>query len=456
MKKNLFAGVLLAGALLCGAAFKDAWNTDSYLSRNPVVSGIAVNQLSLEDATELIGQNPEDFTIKIKGPQTTETVALNDLVKNPDQDGEYLTTLLKQRMTSAPLFEIIEQENKVMLDDKAVSSTLSKLKCVSGSEVTKTENASVSWNGYYPEISPEVQGDNADTKKLASRLEKALNNQEKSIDIVKDGLIEKPTLTEESSEIVKGYENLLKASDAVVAFDAGYYEPTISLWDFSDGLSVDAKGNVKVDRSVIKEALSDIKDDYGLYASKDEALKEKREMNGYILNVSDQAEKTASLIEKGESASITLQSFEISNSDVAKLLYEDNKKTLDSIKESKGDNFIYIDISDQFMWFFKNGEPLVATNVTTGLEGVHDTPTGDYELESKSTNVVLRGDDYASPVDYWLPFDGPYGIHDASWRSEYGGDFYSYNGSHGCVNTPYAAVATIYENITPGTPVIVR
>jgi lipoprotein-anchoring transpeptidase ErfK/SrfK len=56
-----------------------------------------------------------------------------------------------------------------------------------------------------------------------------------------------------------------------------------------------------------------------------------------------------------------------------------------------------------------------------------------------------------------MPFDIPHeiGLHDSSWRSEYGGDIYISDGSHGCVNTPLEAIATIYANIWEGVPVIV-
>ena len=49
------------------------------------------------------------------------------------------------------------------------------------------------------------------------------------------------------------------------------------------------------------------------------------------------------------------------------------------------------------------------------------------------------------------------GIHDSTWRAdwEYGGDTYKYNGSHGCVNTPYSKVAKIYKKAQVGTKVIV-
>ena len=67
---------------------------------------------------------------------------------------------------------------------------------------------------------------------------------------------------------------------------------------------------------------------------------------------------------------------------------------------------------------------------------------------------MLRGQGYASPVKYWMPFYGNYGIHDASWRSSFGGDIYLTNGSHGCVNTPRDAMQVIFENVEKGTPVV--
>ena len=54
---------------------------------------------------------------------------------------------------------------------------------------------------------------------------------------------------------------------------------------------------------------------------------------------------------------------------------------------------------------------------------------------------------YRTSVTYWMPFNGGVGIHDLSKRTSFGGDIYLYNGSHGCINTPFDAVRTIYENI---------
>ena len=58
-------------------------------------------------------------------------------------------------------------------------------------------------------------------------------------------------------------------------------------------------------------------------------------------------------------------------------------------------------------------------------------------------------------MEYWIAFNGSQGLHDATWRGEFGGEIYTYYGSHGCVNTPLSAVKLIYDQIEEGVPVVV-
>ena len=122
-----------------------------------------------------------------------------------------------------------------------------------------------------------------------------------------------------------------------------------------------------------------------------------------------------------------------------------------------GDTYIEIDISDQHMWYIVKGNVFVSTDVVTGNYDSSDTPKGVYYINNKARNINLVGADYVSFVEYWMAFiGGSYGIHDASWRSSFGGSIYKGNGSHGCVNTPYEAVKKIYNNVSVGTPVVIH
>lgn len=117
--------------------------------------------------------------------------------------------------------------------------------------------------------------------------------------------------------------------------------------------------------------------------------------------------------------------------------------------------YVEVDIQNQQMTYYKDGEMLVHTDVVTGRKGGYDTPVGYYQVQTHSPNAWLTGPDYRVFVKYWVGFYQAYGIHDASWRTIFGGEKYIYDGSHGCVNTPEAAMKIIYDNITIGTPVVV-
>ena len=126
-----------------------------------------------------------------------------------------------------------------------------------------------------------------------------------------------------------------------------------------------------------------------------------------------------------------------------------------------GNTYVEISISDQHMWYYKEGKLLVETDVVTGNnDGEHDTPKGVWYVLYKDSPATLVGenDEYRTEVQYWMPITySGVGIHDSSWRGseEYGGNTYTYNGSHGCINTPYDKVEKIYKNLDAGTPVVV-
>lgn len=124
-------------------------------------------------------------------------------------------------------------------------------------------------------------------------------------------------------------------------------------------------------------------------------------------------------------------------------------------KNDIGDTYIEVDMTEQKMYFYVDGELVIDTDVVTGNTGRRrGTPQGVNFVYNKQRNRVLRGQGYASPVKYWVPVKGAIGIHDASWRSEFGGEIYKTNGSHGCINTPTEAMAQLYDEVEIGTPVI--
>ena len=121
--------------------------------------------------------------------------------------------------------------------------------------------------------------------------------------------------------------------------------------------------------------------------------------------------------------------------------------------------FIDIDISEQKLRYYdSNGKVIVKSDIVTGLPKENsETRKGWFKIFDKNTNRYLVGPGYKSYVSYFMPFDGDIGMHDADgWRSQYGGDIYKTDGSHGCVNMPYKKVQKVFNKSKIGTRVLVH
>lgn len=126
-----------------------------------------------------------------------------------------------------------------------------------------------------------------------------------------------------------------------------------------------------------------------------------------------------------------------------------------------GGNYVEIDQTSQHLWLYKNGKVIVSCDIVSGnVANNTRTPNGCFTIFAKNTNRYLQGTNfdgtrYKSWVSYFMPFSGGCGIHDATWRSIFGGTEYYYNGSHGCVGVTLSNAKTIYNNVSVGTHVVV-
>lgn len=120
--------------------------------------------------------------------------------------------------------------------------------------------------------------------------------------------------------------------------------------------------------------------------------------------------------------------------------------------------YVDVDIEAQTVTYFENGVLKIQTPCVTGnVKAGRSTPTGTFTINQHQTNRYLIGPTWRSYVSYWMRFtyDGC-GLHDASWRSNFGGEIYKTSGSHGCVNMPYDAAKALYDVTNIGTVVYVH
>ncbi len=120
------------------------------------------------------------------------------------------------------------------------------------------------------------------------------------------------------------------------------------------------------------------------------------------------------------------------------------------------DTYVVVDKSAQQLYLYNNDELLYITPVTTGKDST-PSDTGLFHIYSKETDRYLTdGKTYNAHVDYWMPYNGGEGLHDAAWRSVFGTESYHSGGSHGCINIPPKITEKIYEKVKVGDTVIVH
>jgi hypothetical protein len=123
--------------------------------------------------------------------------------------------------------------------------------------------------------------------------------------------------------------------------------------------------------------------------------------------------------------------------------------------------WIDVNLKTQHLVAYEGNSVAQQFDITSG-EPAHATPTGVFQIFSKVKDERMKGD-IGLPTAYdikhvpWTMYfaSGGYAIHGAPWRSVYGPGTEA-GGSHGCLNSPVAQVAILYQWASLGTTVIVH
>jgi lipoprotein-anchoring transpeptidase ErfK/SrfK len=220
-------------------------------------------------------------------------------------------------------------------------------------------------------------------------------------------------------------------------------------------VKIEDTGDLKNKIAEINNAQSTLNKDFAFKTSAGSVISIKGRGYGWALDVEKETPILQAAFENGEKT--------ISASNIHGNGWKGEGYGFDTITNNGiGDTYAEVSIAQQRMWIYKNGQLVTTTNVVTGnLSTGNATSKGVWYILYKKSPSVLTGREngkitYQTPVQYWVPFtnDGQ-GIHDANWRSNFGGNIYQSNGSHGCVNTPPGIMKTVYASLSTHDPVIV-
>ena len=429
------------------------------------INGIdSSNKTAYEVEQEIAGKK-DNYVIQVSARmQEPQTITGKDIDYQYVSSGEILQ-LLKTQKPWEWIRGFFETKNYMVQEETVFSrekleEQVSSLNCAKKENQIAPENAYVSFANSEFTIVPETEGNELNTKEAYQMICRAIDNDAAEVDLESDPkAYKKADVTKESSELqnmVNTYKNLTKANitytfgDETVTLDGN----TIKNW-----LQFDEKGQLLQNDEAFRQHVVDY---VAQLAADHDTVGTERQFettSGRIVYVYGSAYGWK--IDQDKEAAQLMQEIQSGTQITREPVYS-MRANAHGINDL-GDTYIEVDLTEQYMWYYQNGNIIFQSEIVSGLPGDPDrkTPPGIFTLNSKSSPSVLRGEmtangtySYEQPVTYWMPFNGGIGFHDADWQPYFGGDRYLTGGSHGCINLPPENAGQLYSLIQYDVPII--
>ncbi|WP_124067691.1 L,D-transpeptidase family protein [Clostridium sp. E02] len=424
------------------------------------VNGVLVGGMTVEEAKiQIEGFYGREYNLTLKEREDKTEVIKGTEIDYQVKITDGLEQILTQQNASGRLAGPDEDnshtlKSTVIYNKEKLNHILLALNCLDNNQTIPTTNAQISsWKEGEPfRIIPEAYGNSVNKDKLKGAIEAALNQEFTHISLEDTGSYDVVTVSSDDTGLIAHCNALNKIKDLNITYRFGDQSEelkgeTIASW--IDGME-DNQVRVKLDLAgaYIKE-LADRHDTYGrprIFRSTDGRELPLNGAYGWQMDQAAETQALIAMIRTGQSQERTPQ-YRLAASD---------RNT------DWGNTYIEVDMAAQHVYMYQNGVMTWDSPCVTGnMAKNHTTPEGIYTLNYKQTDRILRGVkqpdgtyEYESHVNYWMPFNGGIGFHDANWRSKFGGTIYKKSGSHGCINLPPQKAKGLFSLVSPGIPVI--
>ena len=450
--KKIFLSSLLVVllALFGGYAYRSSYYSNHFLPKTYVeatdVSGLTTDQANkklhdrfdaqtfslTENGTEWKSYKKSDF-----GLQTDFSDELNAIKKGQNQWKWGIASFSAKENHSLKA-DVFDEE---ILAEQMES--LQKELDTLNEDRKPTENATITKGEDGFSVKKEVVGDQLDTKQVATDVKENLLSGSDEVKL--ESYKKEPRITSDDENLKKEVDDLNQLAKINASYVINGETIQIPTETIADWLSYKDE-KVALDQEKVQNYVNDL------------ASKYNTSTNSSKFNSSKQGEVevpagTLSWTMDRESEAAALSEAILSGEDFTRSPIVQG--SADPSQPLFDNTYIEVDLENQHMWYYKDGKVELETDIISG-KPKSPTPKGVFYVWKKERDATLTGEDYSSPVDYWMPIDWTgVGIHDSDWQTTYGGDRWKTVGSHGCVNTPPEVMKALYNSVEVGVPVIV-
>ena len=462
-KKKLLLTVLSALTLSLAAtigAFADESDTSKLVSGTKI-NGVGVGGLTPDEAKARIeGFYAGEYTLNIKekggkeesikgsdiGYQVTVSGSIQDILDSQNATGRVAGPSGENTHT----MEVSAQYNEEALNNK-----ISNLSCISGGSIVTTKDASISAyeEGKEFTIVPAVQGNDVDPEKTKQVITAVVRAGSRELSLEETGCYRTVGVWESDENLKALCAAMNSRRTKQLRYVFGDASEVLSGETMASWITGSSNGQVTLDQEKVAAFVANLAATYdtaGKTRTFTGVTGAEYQLTGPYGWKIDQTAETDNLVLMAQTGINQEREVQFS------------QQAARHSDADWGNTYAEVDFGAQHVYMYENGAltwdaPCVTGNVSKN----YTTPEGIYSLTYKQADRVLRGAkradgtyEYESHVDYWMPFNGGIGFHDASWRSKFGGTIYQYSGSHGCINLPVDKAKLLYEKVYKGMPVL--
>ncbi len=445
---GMLAGVLILAYAGVSLYFK--W----HFYPNTVIGDKDVAFRTEKETAALLKREIGTYTLNIKEREgVKETISGKDLDMEPDFAVSLAASLGQQTGVAWPVHFFTKQEiekQAVKYDEGKLQGIIKNLQCMSESKQVAPKDAYLEYrkeNKCY-EIVPEVMGTALDVSKVEELIRKSVRVMDETLDLEKEQCYQNPEVYAQDALLVKTRDTANGYLKTSVTYDDGNTQLCFDADTIRKMLIFKNDGDVRLKKSAIAKFAQKVDHTYSTLWQKRSfktsygaSVTISRGDYGWKVN-REKEEKALKKAIKNQTVEVREPYF--------------TKKAASHGTQDYGGSYVEINLTAQHLFVYHKGNKVFETDFVSGnTSRGNGTRLGINSLKYKEKNAVLRGDDYETPVSFWMPFDGNIGMHDATWRSRFGGDVYKTSGSHGCINLPLHSAETIFSYVTPGEAIVV-
>ncbi len=446
--------VVLVVAYLGGALF-----FRKHLIPGSIINGVNCSMKDIAGAKEAIREEVKNYTLTlVEREDNSESIKGADVGIEVEFDSEMDKLYDMQQAFAWPvgLFKKVGKDIgvTVSLDDKMLNDTVDALSCFEEDRYRNCADAYVEYNDADQlfAVVPEDMGTELDKDVVVTTVHDAITGLKNKVDLSEEGCYIDPKHYEKDKEVIEACDTAnkyLSTSIKYVFGDETFDLPAKTVAGFIKIAPDTFKVSFK--RKPMVTYVTEMSDKYNtIYKTKTFKTSYGYDVTlnngdyGWWINEGETITQIKSLLEEGKSGEYEPVYYQRATA------FGDN---------DIGDSYVEVNLSMQHVLLYSKGKLVDESDCVTGKNNAY-TPPGVYSITYKDHTyddhqVALVGENYSSDVMYFMPFFGNIGLHDASWRSQFGGTIYKKSGSHGCVNLPLSMAESIFNTVEKEMAVVV-